>query len=151
MRKLWSRYAFCTCNLWPPALTWPLSFHLFCMFIHKGAQFCEINLIIESGVWKIRHRHKSMAYRRTDRWTDRYTTHTCIYLIIVAVSKKSVQSFHYHLCSFITIYIHVSYQSSKTKVAHVMPRLTCYKHACVHVVLIILIWINRNRLVLAIN
>ena len=25
------------------------------------------------------------------------------------------------------------------KVAHVMPRLTCYMHACVHVVLIILI------------
>ena len=29
------------------------------------------------------------------------------------------------------------------KVAHVMPRLTCYMHACVHVVLIILI-IHRN-------
>ena len=33
------------------------------------------------------------------------------------------------------------------KVAHVMPRLTCYTHACVHVVLIILILLNRNRLV----
>ena len=27
--------------------------------------------------------------------------------------QKSVQSFHYHFCSFITIYMHVSYQSSK--------------------------------------
>ena len=114
--------------------------------LHAHPQRCTvlwINLMIESDVWKIRHGHKRVIYRRTDRWSDRYKTITCIYLIIVAVGKKSVQSFHYHFCSFITIYIHVSYQSSKKRVAHVMPHLTCYMHACIHVVLIILIWLNR--------
>ena len=31
----------------------------------------------------------------------------------MAVSKNSVQSFHYNFSCLITIYIHVSYQSSK--------------------------------------
>ena len=116
--------------------------------LHVHPQMCTvlwINLIIESGVWKIRHRHKSVTYRQTDRWTDRYTTLTCIYLIIVAVSKKKVfkasiissVAFNNLYSCFIPI--------QQKKVAQVMPRLTCYMHACVHVVLIILIWIKVSK------
>ena len=124
----------------------------FILHVHpQRCKFLWINLIIESGVWKIRHRHKCVTYRRTDRWTDRYTTLTCVYLIIVAMSKKKCSKlplsflllYNYLYSCFILI--------QQKKVAHVMPHLTCYMHACVHVVLIILIWINRNRLVWAID
>ena len=52
------------------------------------------------------------------------------------VFKASIKA--YHFCSFVTIYFHIHTSPAK-KVAHVMPRLACYMHACVHVVLIILI------------
>ena len=42
-----------------------------------------------------------------------YNTHMYLFNNCGGEQKKSVQSFHYHFCSFITIYIHVSYQSSK--------------------------------------
>ena len=47
--------------------------------------------------------------------------------IIISVAKAN----NYLYSCFIPI--------QQNKVAHVMPRLTCYMHACVHVVLIILI------------
>ena len=43
------------------------------------------------------------------------------------------------------LFIFMFHTNPAKKVAHVMQRLTCYMHACVHVVLIILIGINRNR------
>ena len=134
--------------------------------LHVHPQRCTvlwINLIIESGVYKIRHRHKCLTYRRTDRWTDRYTrtdrwtdrytTLTCIYLIIVAVSKKKCSKLP---LSFLLLYNYLYSMTcfiliQQKKVAHVMPRLTCYMYACVHVVFFILIWINRKRLVWAID
>ena len=37
------------------------------------------------------------------------------------------------------LFIFMFHTNRAKKVAHVMPRLTCYMHACVHIVLIILI------------
>ena len=38
------------------------------------------------------------------------------------------------------LFIFMVHTNPAKKVAHVMPRITCYMHACIHVVLIILIY-----------
>ena len=124
--------------------------YLFILHVHQ--QRCIvlwINLIIESGVWKIRHRHKSVTYRRTDRWTDRYTTLTCIYLIIVAVSIKKCSKCSIIISVALLLFIFMVHTNPAKKGC--ACNAACYMHACVHVILIILIWINRNRLVWAID
>ena len=62
-----------------------------------------------------------------------------VYLIIVAVSKEKCSKLP---LSFLLLYNYLyscCILIQQRKVTHVMPRLTCYMHACVHVVLIILI------------
>ena len=104
-----SRHTFCTCKLWPPAMTlifkWRLK-HLFCTFFLIGVHLCGL-LVLSPDIWEIRHRHKNVTYmyRQIDRWTDRYTALTCIHLIIWAGDIASIQRFHYHFSSYATLCI----------------------------------------------
>ena len=43
-----------------------------------------------------------------------YNTHIYLFNDCGCEQKESVQSFHYHFCSFITIYIHVHTNPAKT-------------------------------------
>ena len=127
------------------------------VFIYSACSSTKVHSFVNQSYNRIRRLEDTSQTQKCDIQTDWqmnrqiYNTHMYLFNKCGCEQKTSVQSFHYHFCSFITIYIHVSYQSSEKKVAHVMSRLTCYMHVCVHVVLIILIWINRNMLVWAID
>ena len=70
-----------------------------------------------------------------------YNTHMTLYLFDnCGCEQKKVFKASIIISVALKLFIFMLHTNpAKKKVAHVMPRLTCYMHTCIHVVLIILI------------